>query len=213
VTGQPITSGVRAALDVARRSLIDPDASPFGPATAVVLALDAAGLLQSPASAAELDTLRRERTALTEVLAGANEERALLQARVAELAPYEALYPQHCEAGQHLSWFADSDGRTLPCPWCELARVQETARQDYRLTYEDAEVATYSSADVAGAHAEGELRAQIPDAKCEWIARPRVVGVLDLVTHHYGHTSATGWAMTTVPVLDEYTPSAAAVIA
>jgi hypothetical protein len=184
VTGQEITPAVRAALEVARRALCG-DASPHGPATAVVLALADVHLLQGTPVAAELDRLRQE------------------------VAAYNALHPQFCEAGQHRPWFADSDG-PLPCPWCELARVQETARQDYRLTYEDAEVATYSSADVAGAHAEGELRAQIPDARCEWIARPRVAGVLDLVTHHYSHTSATGWAMTTVPVLDEYTPSAPA---
>jgi hypothetical protein len=205
VTGQPITSGVRAALDVGRRSLITA-AAPYGPATAVVLALDAAGLLQDPETAAELVRLRKERAALNDIVAGADEERALLRARLAELQPYEALHPQECEAGQHRAWFADSDG-PLPCPWCETARAQETARRHYRVEHDGIERAVYSSADVAGTHAEIELRAQIPDAVCEWITRPRVAGVLDLITHHYGHTSATGWTVTTVAVLDEYTPA------
>jgi hypothetical protein len=207
VTGQQITPAVRAAVDAARRAMNGP-AGPHGAAETIVLALDAAGLLQDPERAAELYRLRQERAALNGIVAGADEERALLRARLAELQPYEALHPQFCEAGQHRGWFADSDG-PLPCPWCETARAQESARRHYRVEHDGIERAVYSSADAAGTHAESALREQIPGAVCEWIPMPGTADVLDMVTHHYGHTSATGWTVTTVTVQTEYAPAPA----
>lgn len=82
MTGR-ISDVVRAAMPVARAAL--ERASAHGPADAIVVALDAAGLLQSPETAAELVRLRQERAALNEVLAGGDQERGLLRDRVAEL--------------------------------------------------------------------------------------------------------------------------------
>lgn len=130
MTGQQITPAVRAAVDAARRAM-EGLASPHGPAETIVLALADMQLLQDPETAAELVRLRTERASLNDVLAGGDEERGLLRERLAELQPYEALHPQFCDAGQHRSWFADASV-PVPCPWCEIARAQESARQHGR---------------------------------------------------------------------------------
>jgi hypothetical protein len=208
VTGQPITSGVRAALDVGRRSLITA-AAPYGPATDVVLALDAAGLLQDPETAAELVRLRKERAALNDIVAGADKERGLLRARLAELAPYETLHAQACPTGLHREWFADRPG--LLCPWCGIARLQGGREEVYRVEREGVEVATYATMQAAGDHCETALRTELPGAVTEWISSPDDSGVLDLITHHGGHTSATGWTLRMVEVRAEFDPVTPAV--
>jgi hypothetical protein len=209
VTGQQITPAVRAAVDAARRVMNGP-AGPHGAAETIVLALDAAGLLQDPETAAELYRLRQERAALNGVVAGADEERALLRARLAELQPYEALHPQECEAGQHRAWFADSDG-PLPCPWCEIARLQAGRGEVYQAWRRPgALLGTYSSTDAAAARCESMLHADHPDAIVEWLPRPDDSGILDLITHHGGHTSATDLVVIMCEVLPEAAPAVTA---
>jgi hypothetical protein len=209
VTGQPITLAVRAALDAARRALQDP-ASAHGPVETVVLALDAAGLLQSPETAAELARLRQERAALNDVVAGADQERGLLTARLAELAPLERLQVQDCEFGQHRQWFADTEA-VVSCPWCEIARLQAGRGEVYRALQDGAELAEYATAPAAGAHCESVLRRQLPEAVSDWILRGDGSRVLDLVTHHGGQSSRTGLCVVPVQVYVAYDTAAPAV--
>lgn len=196
-----ITPEMRAARPVAQAAL-EGRASAYGPVDAIVTALDSAGLLQSPERAAELARLRAERATLNEVLAGGDEERALLRARLDELARYETLRPQTCPAGQHRSWFVDAP-RPLPCPWCEIAQAQAGRGEVYRAYRDGVLLGTYATMTGAEGACERALRADYPTADSEWIARPDADGLLDLITHHYGHTSATGLYVLLEEVLGE----------
>lgn len=108
MTTPRITEAERAALPVARAA-VEGRASAYGPADSIVFALGSAHLLNSPAAAAELATLQ--------------ERVPLLEARLAELEPFEALHPQQCERQQHRSWFSAADG-PVPCPWCRIAELE-----------------------------------------------------------------------------------------
>lgn len=200
----PITPSLRAALDVATRAL--GEWSPDGPAHAVVFALNDAGHIESPARAVELERLRRERAALNDVVAGGDEERALMRARLAELEPYEALHPQECEQRLHRGWFADAPG--LPCPWCEIARLQAGRGEVYQAWRDEVLVGTFGSLDTAASRCEAELRAEYPGAEVEWLPNPDAPGTVDLITHHRGHTSSTPWAVLICEVLPEDAPAA-----
>ncbi|MFD8404626.1 hypothetical protein ACFV1G_08080 [Streptomyces anulatus] len=68
-------------------------------AAGIAAALEAAGLLQSPESAAELVALREE------------------------LSAYEVMNPQQCPAGKHADWLVDSE-YTHACPWCRVAELE-----------------------------------------------------------------------------------------
>lgn len=83
------------------RAALESSASAYGPADAIVGGLDAAGLLQCPERAEELTRLRKERQALNDVLAGADEERGLLVARITELLA--VVLPSHVYRAEHES--------------------------------------------------------------------------------------------------------------
>lgn len=106
MTAVHITPEIRAALGVARAALEGRD-SAYGPADTIVGALNDAGLLMSPDTAAELHRLRGEHTALAESI---------------------TWHAQTCPAGQHRAWFAET-AAPLPCPWCQLAELEEQLTQ------------------------------------------------------------------------------------
>lgn len=176
----PITPAVQAALGVANASMRK-GASSHGPASTIVLDLYAAGLLQSTETAAEL---------------------ALLRARLAELKPYETLQAQACPDGQHRGWFADAPG-PLACPWCEISRLESGRGEVYRAYRDGSLLGTYATMAGAEGACERALLADYPDAASDWLARPDGSGVLDLITHHWGHTSATGLYVVLEQVLGE----------
>lgn len=126
-----ISDAERAAFPVARAALVG-RASAYGPVDAIVFALGSSQLLRTPEEAAELERLRAERAALNEVLAGGDEERGLMRARLTELQPLEGLRAQECPRGQHRTWHTEADAPDqLPCPWCRITELEAAVLPAY----------------------------------------------------------------------------------
>lgn len=49
----------------------------------------------------------------------------------AELAPYEMLAPQQCQAGKHADWLVDSE-YAHACPWCQIEELRAEPRPGVR---------------------------------------------------------------------------------
>lgn len=206
-----ITDAERAALPVARAA-VEGRASAYGPADAVVFALGGSQMLRTPAEAAGLERLHRERAETNAVLAAGDEERAQLRARLAELEPYEALTPQTCERSLHLDWFADSE-EIHACPWCRIAELEAGAPPSvaYRAEHCDKPIgprSTFTSREAAGAAAEDNLRRIAPTLAAIWQQSIEDDDLIELVTVAYGHTSSTGHGVRRITIATAYEPEA-----
>jgi hypothetical protein len=209
MTPPRITDAERAALAVAQAA-VEGRASAYGPADAIVFALGSAQMLRTPADAAKLEQLLRERAETNAAVAASDEERAQLRARLAELQPYEALTPQTCERGLHLPWFVDSELQHA-CPWCRIAELEAGAPPStaYRAEHCDMPIgprSTFTSREAAGALAEHNLRKIKPGITATWQQSIEDDDVLELVIQHRGHTSGTGHAVRRITIGTAYEP-------
>jgi hypothetical protein len=72
---------------------------------------------------ARVAELEVERHTTNEALSGAAETLRANRDRIAELADYEVMNPQQCQAGKHADWLVDSE-YAHACPWCEVERLK-----------------------------------------------------------------------------------------
>lgn len=206
MTGQ-ITPAMRAAFPVVRAAM--KRASALGAVDAIVVDLDAADLLQTTDASGDLERLRQERAALNGVLAGADEERALLRARLAELEPYEALRPQECAAGQHRPWFADAPAGTLACPWCRVAELEDAAGTAYRASHDSIVIGHYTTEDAAREHCEAYVKSEHPGAVLDWLADEEdFFSPAELVAQIGDEEHVTGYVVTPMEINSVYDPEA-----
>jgi pyruvate-formate lyase-activating enzyme len=95
----------------------------------IALALESAGLLMTPETAADMASVSTDAVAVAEKAVEELRREHAESARLrTELSSYEMLTAQQCQAGKHADWLVDSE-LAHACPWCQAeelrARVAE----------------------------------------------------------------------------------------